>query len=114
MIHVRKKLLGHDDGVEGARAIFPLFRTEETGGVEKGTLGGVGEGNAGDQSTRLLEAETGKIEGREVWEEDERAMALGADIAEHLEQNFDELGIHEGEVREALVDAQRREPSEDR
>lgn len=54
------------------------------------------------------------IEGREVWEDDERAMAFGADIAEHLDQNLDELGVHEGQVREALVDAQRREPSEDR
>lgn len=88
MIQIGKKLLGHDDGVEGGRG-RAIGGSEETSGVEKGTLRGVGEGDAGDQSTGLLEAETGKIEieieGREVWEDDERAVAFGADIPQHLE-----------------------------
>lgn len=90
MIHISKKLLGHDDGIEGGRG-RAIGGSEETSGVEKGTLRGVGEGDAGDQSTGLLEAETGKIEieieieGREVREDDERAMAFGADIPQHLE-----------------------------
>lgn len=55
-----------------------------------------------------------EIQGRKVGEDDERATAFSADITEHLEDDLDELGINKGEVREALVDAERREPPEDR
>lgn len=58
------------------------------------------------------EAESGEVAGGEVGEDDEGAVAVSVELAEHLEEEADEAGIDGGEVGLAVVEGEGGEPFE--
>lgn len=93
---------------------FPFGRGEEPNRLGDESLGAVRLGDAREKAARLLEAEAGEVvAGRNIGEDYEAAMAVGSDLAEHVDEDSDEPGIDGGDVSLALVDGERREPFED-
>ncbi|KAK9999664.1 hypothetical protein SO802_019267 [Lithocarpus litseifolius] len=119
-LQILHKLLAHRRRIEApnrARALadaFPFVRREEPNRLGHKSLEAVRLGDAREKAERLLEAEAGEVVARRnIGEDNEAAMAVGSDLAEHVEEDLDEPGIDGGDVSLALVVGERREPFED-